>query len=62
MTTHSPAGLSSKDIIMARFCDEKAQEIGELMTKADETSVDTGIELIDNLGAVAKDCCVPKSR
>jgi 4a-hydroxytetrahydrobiopterin dehydratase len=27
-TTHNPAGLSDKDVDMARFCDLKAAEIG----------------------------------
>lgn len=29
-TTHKPAGLSSKDVHMARFCDEAAGEFGEV--------------------------------
>lgn len=33
-TTHNPEGLSSKDISMARFCDEAAQEAGELVEES----------------------------
>lgn len=28
-TTHNPEGLSIKDLVMARFCDEMAKEYGE---------------------------------
>jgi 4a-hydroxytetrahydrobiopterin dehydratase len=27
-TTHHPRGLSDKDAFMARYCDERAKEIG----------------------------------
>ncbi|KAA8899026.1 transcriptional coactivator/pterin dehydratase, partial [Sphaerosporella brunnea] len=27
-TTHNPKGLSDKDVEMAKFCDEKAAEVG----------------------------------
>ena len=29
-TTHNPAGLSSKDTSMARFCDHTAERLGEI--------------------------------
>ena len=29
-TTHRPRGLSGKDIVMARYCDDVAQEMGEV--------------------------------
>lgn len=32
-TTHSPRGLSEKDIAMARICDEKAKDFGEIKSK-----------------------------
>ena len=28
--THNPRGLSAKDVHMARFCDEKADYLGQL--------------------------------
>jgi len=33
-TTHQPRGLSEKDITMARICDEKAKEFGEVESDA----------------------------
>lgn len=30
-TTHRPEGLSSKDVELARICDEKAAEFGEVV-------------------------------
>ncbi|CAD0108746.1 unnamed protein product, partial [Aureobasidium uvarum] len=35
-TTHRPLGLSSKDIVMARFCDEAGFRHGELADVVDE--------------------------
>ncbi|KEQ71790.1 transcriptional coactivator/pterin dehydratase [Aureobasidium namibiae CBS 147.97] len=35
-TTHKPIGLSSKDIIMARFCDEAGTRHGELADATDD--------------------------
>ncbi len=32
-TTHSPRGLSRKDLALARFCDERAREMGEVELK-----------------------------
>ncbi|KAJ5735470.1 uncharacterized protein N7483_000595 [Penicillium malachiteum] len=29
-TTHSPQGLSEKDVIMAKYCEEQAKEIGDV--------------------------------
>lgn len=29
-TTHKPEGLSSKDVHMAKFCDDAAREMGEI--------------------------------
>lgn len=54
-TTHSPEGLSSKDLGMARFCDEAAREFGELEVQEGEGSLggDGKIE--------AGDCCKPKA-
>jgi hypothetical protein len=35
-TTHKPLGLSSKDILMARFCDEAGTDHGELADVVDD--------------------------
>ncbi|KAL7274730.1 hypothetical protein RUND412_002355 [Rhizina undulata] len=32
-TTHNPRGLSDKDLDMAKFCDEKAKELGEVVSE-----------------------------
>jgi len=60
-TTHSPPGLSEKDILMARFCDEKAKECGE--TEVEESQGGgVGKELADRVATEGKDCCVPKKK
>jgi len=35
-TTHSPPGLSEKDVLMARYCDEQAEVCGEQQVEAVE--------------------------
>ncbi len=59
-TTHSPPGLSEKDILMARFCDEKAADCGEIVQEAERSGVRK--ELADRVASEGKDCCVPKSK
>ncbi len=60
-TTHSPPGLSEKDVLMARFCDEKAEECGELdVEEGKETGL--GKELADKVATEGADCCVPKKK
>lgn len=62
-TTHSPKGLSEKDVKMALFCDEHAKELREVVVEGGE---DTGLEgdgvegLVDGISKAAGDCCVPK--
>lgn len=50
-TTHNPAGLSSKDLAMAKFCDDTALEFKELEINSCEVKIgaDGKIE--------AGDCC-----
>lgn len=43
---------------MARFCDEKAEECGELVVEGKEGVV--GKELADRVATEGADCCVPK--
>jgi len=57
-TTHSPPGLSEKDVVMARFCDEKAEECGELVVEEAEGELEK--ELVDRVATEGADCCVPK--
>lgn len=53
-TTHNPAGLSSKDTYMARFCDKAGEQFSELPPDStEETRVDDG-------RMEAGDCCVRK--
>ncbi|PMD54216.1 transcriptional coactivator/pterin dehydratase [Hyaloscypha bicolor E] len=60
-TTHSPPGLSEKDVLMARFCDEKAGECGELEVEEGKEG-DMGSGLADRVAAEGADCCVPKKK
>jgi len=72
-TTHSPPGLSSKDVQMAQYCDEKAAEFGEVVetksesAKEDEagdgvSKTDEGKGVLDELtGRLDGSCCVPKN-
>ncbi|KAF4625853.1 hypothetical protein G7Y89_g12315 [Cudoniella acicularis] len=59
-TTHSPPGLSEKDIIMARFCDEAAEKCGEVVVEEGETQPEMGKDLADRVADEAGDCCIPK--
>ncbi|KAI6716704.1 hypothetical protein JHW43_000816 [Diplocarpon mali] len=63
-TTHSPPGLSEKDVLMARFCDEKAAECGELEAEAGGEGEEGGREeeLVERVVAEGGDCCMPKNR
>ncbi|PVH73329.1 transcriptional coactivator/pterin dehydratase [Cadophora sp. DSE1049] len=60
-TTHSPPGLSEKDVLMARFCDEKAGECGEVVVE-DDSKGGVGRELVDRVAVEGGDCCVPKGK
>ena len=53
--------MSEKDVLMARFCDEKAEECGEL---AVEEGKEGGVakELADRVATEGGDCCVPKKK
>jgi 4a-hydroxytetrahydrobiopterin dehydratase len=63
-TTHSPSGLSFKDISMARFCDEKALECGEVVQeeKREDGGNSVGEELVGRVVVEGGDCCVPKKK
>ncbi|KAI5257114.1 transcriptional coactivator/pterin dehydratase [Aureobasidium subglaciale] len=41
-TTHKPLGISSKDVIMARFCDEAGTRHGELVDLPDDDGCGCG--------------------
>ncbi|KUJ14434.1 transcriptional coactivator/pterin dehydratase [Mollisia scopiformis] len=59
-TTHSPPGLSEKDVLMARFCDERARECGEVEGEGKGETGGVGKELVDRVASEGGDCCVPK--
>ncbi|KAH8802702.1 transcriptional coactivator/pterin dehydratase [Xylogone sp. PMI_703] len=60
-TTHSPPGLTEKDLIMARYCDEIAAKCGEVEVPPEEVG-GVGKDLADQVADVAGDCCVPKKK
>ncbi|KAG9244545.1 transcriptional coactivator/pterin dehydratase [Calycina marina] len=60
-TTHSPPGLSEKDVLMARFCDEKARELGEVQGPDEDVKGGKLRELVDVV-VEGGDCCVPKGK
>ncbi len=63
-TTHSPPGLSEKDIHMAQFCDTQALAYGEVVYERDTeaASARAGRELADRVAREGGDCCVPKTK
>ncbi|KAF2153655.1 transcriptional coactivator/pterin dehydratase, partial [Myriangium duriaei CBS 260.36] len=54
-TTHSPPGLSSKDIVMAKYCDEAAAEAGEVEPTKDQARDDE--LLFTSRRMEANECC-----
>ena len=60
-TTHAPQGLSEKDVLMARYCDEQALACGEVV-EAVESESTVGKELADRVAAEGAECCVPKKK
>ena len=61
-TTHSPAGISEKDVYMAKFCDDVATRFGEVVEQDPENEGGVGKDLVDRVGKEAGDCCVPKGK
>jgi len=57
-TTHSPPGLSEKDVQMARYCDEQAEICGEVESEVSEV----GKELADRVATEGGECCIPKKQ
>ncbi|KAI1325495.1 transcriptional coactivator/pterin dehydratase [Xylariaceae sp. FL0255] len=58
-TTHSPAGLSAKDVELAGLCDSLARDFGEVIEEGDSCSLR---EIADRVVVNAGDCCVPKKK
>jgi 4a-hydroxytetrahydrobiopterin dehydratase len=63
-TTHSPKGLSEKDVTMALFCDQYAAELGEVIVEGEESggAREDMVGMVDDLAVKAGDCCVPKKK
>lgn len=62
-TTHNPAGLSEKDIVMAADCDALAAELGELPPDPEAEAQSCAIKgLADTAARAAGDCCTPKTK
>jgi len=60
-TTHSPAGLSEKDVLSARFCDEHAKVHGEItVDNNDGKYLGADQKLVNNIVDIARECCIPK--
>ncbi|KAI1367129.1 pterin 4 alpha carbinolamine dehydratase-domain-containing protein [Xylaria arbuscula] len=69
-TTHSPAGLSAKDVELAQLCDALAHDFGEVIntTTAADAKDDAGggsssssvKQVTDRVVGIAGDCCTPK--
>lgn len=43
-TTHSPSGLSSKDVLMAQFCDDMALNLGIVEETSSEKKIGALLE------------------
>ncbi|KEY71518.1 hypothetical protein S7711_03584 [Stachybotrys chartarum IBT 7711] len=56
-TTHSPKGLSEKDVTLAALCDAIARDFGELDPEPSSCELRG---LADGVAASAGDCCAPK--
>lgn len=63
-TTHSPKGLSVKDLKLAMICDALAKDFGEVEEAppaAEGEATSCGIRgLADKAAGTAGDCCTPK--
>lgn len=56
-TTHSPKGLSEKDLTLAQLCDSIAKDFGELEP---ENSCSLGAIADKAVASAGGDCCTPK--
>ncbi|KAI1638520.1 transcriptional coactivator/pterin dehydratase [Biscogniauxia mediterranea] len=61
-TTHSPKGLSAKDVELAALCDALARDFGEIVPEESEGGDDSCAlkQAADRaVGAAGQECCVP---
>ncbi|KAK8118624.1 pterin-4-alpha-carbinolamine dehydratase family protein [Apiospora kogelbergensis] len=64
-TTHSPKGLSTKDVELAAICDSLAQDFGEVIEDQQQQGGQSCAmrNLADTVASGAgADCCTPKSQ
>ncbi|KAI1277483.1 pterin 4 alpha carbinolamine dehydratase-domain-containing protein [Xylaria sp. FL0933] len=63
-TTHSPEGLSAKDLELAALCDSLARDFGEVVVanSNDDNNGDSLKQVTDRVVRIAGDCCTPKSK
>lgn len=61
-TTHSPKGLSSKDVELAALCDSLAKDFGETAETADAIQACAMQSLTEKVTSASGDCCVPKKK
>ena len=59
-TTHSPKGLSSKDIDLAAICDALAKDFAETAELPDANQACAMQNLTDQGTTASGDCCTPK--
>ncbi|EHA52196.1 hypothetical protein MCOR27_010947 [Pyricularia oryzae] len=60
-TTHSPKGLSAKDVDLAAVCDSLATAFGEVKQNPDEENAKCKMrDLTSTVTTNSGDCCVPK--
>lgn len=59
-TTHSPRGLSAKDVELAAACDAAAKDFGEVVEEPAGGESREMKGLADRVTSSAGDCCTPK--
>ncbi|CAJ2501958.1 Uu.00g048110.m01.CDS01 [Anthostomella pinea] len=60
-TTHSPKGLSAKDVELAAACDGLARDFGEIVEDEEDGGATRELKQVaDRVVANAGDCCAPK--
>lgn len=57
-TTHSPEGLSEKDVGLATLCDSLAKDFGEL----DPEPTSCEVRTLADEASTSRDCCTIKSK
>ncbi|KAI1489452.1 transcriptional coactivator/pterin dehydratase [Biscogniauxia mediterranea] len=60
-TTHSPKGLSAKDVELAALCDALARDFGEIIPEKSEDDDSCALKRAADraVGAAGQECCVP---